>query len=360
MKEAFHTTEKMYRLVVESAPNAVVMADREGKIVLVNKQAEKLFGYKRKEMLGKPVELLLPSRFRTKHVQYRKGYTAAPETRKMGAGRDLFGMRKDGSEVPVEIGLNPIRSGSETYVLAAIVDITERRELQRKLAQNEALAAVGSMAAVMAHEIRNPLGSIVMAARSLTRGELGAEDRATVSSVLSMETERLNRTLQDFLQYARPREPKRELSDLNHLVKEIVQALTSDKDLVRKVRIAVSLDERLPRFSYDADQVRQVLWNLMLNGVQAIDGQGWLKISTSAEDGLASFSMIDSGPGIDPKTIERIFEPFFTTKKKGTGLGLAIAQRIIQAHGGRIVVENEPKAGAKFRVIFPLRAAAGS
>lgn len=352
-REGLQHAEEIYRLAVESAPNAMVMADHAGRIVLVNTQTERLFGYNRKELIGKPVEILVPMRSRAKHKGYREGYTEKPETRSMGAGRDLFGVRKDGSEVPVEIGLNPIRTQSETFVLAAIVDITERRELQRRLSQNEALAAVGSMAAVVAHEIRNPLGSIVMAAKSLLRGGLDEGERDTVGKVLSEETQRLNRTLQDFLQFARPRELKRETVDLNGTVKEIVDALKADKDLVGKVRIDLSLDKALPPFPHDADQIRQVLWNLALNAVQAMEGKGRMRISTKAEPGQALFSVVDSGPGLDPRTVERLFDPFFTTKKKGTGLGLAIAKRIIQAHGGYINAENEPNTGARFTVRLP-------
>ncbi|MFI5362091.1 MAG: PAS domain S-box protein [Elusimicrobiota bacterium] len=346
--------EGRFRLVVEAAPNAMIMAGADGKIVLVNAQAEKLFGYRREELLGRAVEMLLPAHLRERHRGHRGGYMAAPQTREMGAGRDLYGVKKDGTEVPVEIGLNPVGEGSERYILASIVDITERRELQRQLTKSEALAAVGAMSAVLAHEIRNPLSSIVMAARSLGQGDLSGEDLSTVVAVLSKESERLNRTLTEFLQYSRPREVKRELSDLNRQVSEIVSALGADKELASRVRIDVSLDPRLAAFPYDADQIRQVLWNLMLNGIQAMNGQGRLKVATGVEDGDAAFTVADSGPGIDAESIDRIFEPFFTTKKQGSGLGLAIAQRIVAAHGGRILAENVPSGGARFRILFPL------
>lgn len=355
IKSGTPQSEEIYRLAMESAPHAMVMADRRGKIVLVNRQTEAMFGYTRQELIGQAVEILVPQRSREKHRDYREGYSQAPQTRKMGAGRDLFGVHKSGREIPVEIGLNPFEVDSQTFVLAAVVDITERRELQNRLAQSEALAAVGSMAAVMAHEIRNPLGSIVMAAKSLGREDLSPSDRKVVGGVLAEESQRLNRTLQDFLQYARPREPKRDLSDLNQTVAEIVSALKSDQQLLSRVELDVSLDKGLSPFPHDADQLRQVLWNLILNGIQAMDGKGRLRIRTGADAGQATCRVVDSGPGIAPESLERIFDPFYTTKKKGTGLGLAIAQRIILAHGGRILAENEPEAGARFSVILPLK-----
>lgn len=346
--------EERFRLAVEAAPNAMVMTGGDGRIVLANAQAERLFGYTQAEFLGQSIELLVPERLRSGHKGYREGFVSRPEARPMGAGRDLFGRRKDGREVPIEIGLNPIRSGGETLVLAAIVDITERRELQRRVAQSEALAAVGSMAAILAHEIRNPLGSIVMAARSLEHGDLTEEDRRTVSAVLTEESQRLNRTLQDFLLFARPREPKLESADLNALVRETAKALRSDAELLGKVALEVAQAPDLPRFPHDPDQVRQVLWNLLLNGLQATGGRGRLSVATTLEGGEAAVRVRDSGPGIDPSVLERIFDPFFTTKKKGTGLGLAICRRIAQAHGGRLTVENAPGAGACFTLYLPL------
>jgi PAS domain S-box-containing protein len=346
--------EERFRLAVEAAPNAMVMTGGDGRIVLANAQAEKLFGYAQAELLGQPIELLVPERYRGGHGAHRSSFAAQPSARAMGAGRDLFGRRKDGREVPIEIGLNPIRSGAETFVLAAIVDITERRELQRRVAQSEALAAVGSMAAILAHEIRNPLGSIVMAARSLEHGDLTDEDRKTVSTVLTEESQRLNRTLQDFLLFARPREPKLEAADLNALVLETAKALRSDAELLGKVALEVSPSPELPPFPHDPDQVRQVLWNLLLNGLQASGGRGRLSVSTSVRGEEAAVQVRDSGPGIDPSVIERIFDPFFTTKKKGTGLGLAICRRIAHAHGGRLTVENAPGSGACFTLLLPL------
>lgn len=347
-------TPETYHLLVEHAPSAVVLADAEGTIILVNKKTEELFGYSRDEMLGKPVELLLPESARERHRGYRHGYMTAPEARDMGAGRDLHGRRKDGREVPVEIGLNPIPAPQGMHILAAIVDITERKRLEERLAQSEALAAVGSMAAILAHEIRNPLGSIVMAARSLDHGDLTPEDRKTVSNVLTEESQRLNRTLQDFLLFARPRPPKLERADLNQLAEETAAALRSDAQLLGAATLELALDPALPPFPHDADQVRQVLWNLLLNGVQAMGGRGRLRLSTAAESGRAVLRVDDSGPGIDPSMLERIFDPFFTTKKKGTGLGLAICRRIALAHGGAMSADEAPSGGARFTLSLPL------
>jgi PAS domain S-box-containing protein len=347
--------EDLYRLVVESAPSAMIMADSKGLITLFNKQAEQLFRYAREEIIGQPIEKLLPPSLRKRHESYRRSYHEDPQTRRMGAGRDLFGMRKDGKEVPVEIGLNPIRTDEGDFVLASIVDISERKDLQAKIERTEALAAVGSMAAVLAHEIRNPLGSVVMAAKALVRGDLEEQDRKTASEILHLESQRLSRVLQDFLQYARPREPARQICDLNDLALEILRALKADDGLLTTVQIVEELDASLAPFAFDPDQVRQVVWNLLLNAVEAMERKGTLTVATEARDGKAIFSVTDSGPGIKPDVLEKVFDPFFTTKSQGTGLGLATTKRIIEAHGGRITAENVSGAGACFRIVLPIK-----
>lgn len=265
-------------------------------------------------------------------------------------------LRVDGALRYVRSVASMIRgsSGKVEKLVGTVQDVTELRELEKKLAQNRALAAVGSMAAVVAHEIRNPLGSIVMAGKALARAGLSDGDRRTISSVLSAESERLQRTLQEFLEYVRPQEPRLEISDFNGQVEEIIGVLTSQKDVLRGIRIEVSLAKKLPPFPYDPDQIRQVLWNLLLNGIEAMNGNGRLEVSTSLGWGQAVFCVVDSGPGIDPQCLDKIFEPFFTTKKKGTGLGLAVARRIVEAHGGRILAGNAPRGGARFQVFFPM------
>lgn len=353
-------SEERFRAVVEGTPNALVMTDGAGRIALVNAQAEKLFGWTRAEMIGRPIETLLPPRARVQHQAHREGFAAAPAARAMGAGRDLFGLRKDGTEVPLEIGLSPLKQGDETYVLASIIDITERRALERKLAHSETLATLGGMAAVMSHEIRNPLSSIVMAAGALARGGLEGEDLAQVMSILTGESRRLQRVLEDFLQYSRPREPRLELCDLNKTVREILAAAKSDPRLVGETQVKASLDPALREFAFDQDQIRQVLWNVIRNAFQALGGSGRVEVRTEARPGAAAVVVADTGPGIAREDLERIFTPFFTTKTKGTGLGLPISRNIARAHGGDIAAESASGRGCRFTLTLPLRARAAA
>ncbi len=226
-------------------------------------------------------------------------------------------------------------------------------EGQKRLMQSESLAAIGTMAAVVAHEIRNPLGSIVTAAKSLNRGDLGPEDRETLLSVLGTESERLNKTLKDFLEFARPRELRLEPGDLNQVIKEVLQAIRADSSLLGDIVFEENIDEGLARFRFDSDQIRQILWNLILNGIESMGGKGRLRIETRGERGAVRLVVGDTGPGIRPEELEKIFRPFHTTKKQGTGLGLAISQRIVKRHGGRIEVVSRPGEGAEFTVTLP-------
>lgn len=330
------------------------MINAAGDIVLINKQAEALLGYNRRELMGRKIEVLIPERYRQNHPGHREGFMAAPSARPMGLGRDLYALRKDGKEIPVEIGLTPIQIRGGRFVMAALVDLTERRLMERKLAHSQTLAAVGGMAAAMAHEIRNPLGSITMGAKALVRGGLGPEDLQQVMSVLVAESQRLNRTLDHFLQFSRPREPKPALGDLNALVHEVLAAVKADERVAGRARVREKLDRKLPRLAFDADLLRQVLWNLIRNGFQALEGKGLLEVETERRPSEAVIHVSDTGPGISEEQLPKLFSPFHTTKAKGTGLGLSISRNIVFAHGGEIKVESTPGRGSRFSVALPL------
>lgn len=332
----------------------MVMTGHDGRIVMVNSQTEKLFGYRRQDLVGRTVETLIPERHRKRHVGYRTGYAAKPQTRAMGAGRDLFGRRKDGSEVPIEIGLNPVETPQGRFVLASIIDITERKALEKRVAQSEALAAIGGMAAAVAHEIRNPLGSIVMGAKALSRGGLTQEDLDEVKTVLVNESQRLNRTLDDFLQFARPREPKLRPGDLNATAHEVLSAVCADEALVGRAGVAEERDPSLPPVRFDPDLIRQVLWNIIRNGLQALQGKGRLFVRTGKRAGQVFVQVEDSGPGIPRDQLEKVFMPFYTTKAKGTGLGLSISRNIVAAHGGDILIESRPGKGSRVSIVLPV------
>lgn len=331
--------------------DAMFYCGRDGVIVDVNDAFTRHYGWTREEAVGQNPRLL-----RSRHTTpqtYKEMWARILDPR-VGYWRgELVNRAKDGREVPVVLTITSVRdeSGALLGYVSNAADVGEIRRLQERVAQSEALAQLGQMAAVVAHEIRNPLGSIVMAARQLAGGSLPAEDRELVHKILRDESQRLNETLTSFLSYARPRPLRLERADLNALVSDVLRVLAPEGG--DGLRLEIELDAGLAPFMFDADQLRQVVWNLALNAAQALEGRGRVRVATGRRDGFAFVRVADDGPGVSVDAREHLFQPFRTTKAHGTGLGLAIADRIVRAHGGRIDVESEPGRGAAFTVLLP-------
>lgn len=238
--------------------------------------------------------------------------------------------------------------------LEIIRDVTEGKRLEEQLIESERMAAVGQLAAAVAHEIRNPLGTIVMATRELSGESLSDEDRQLLVEVLNKEADRLNNTLSDFLRFAHPRPPKVAPNDPNAMLQNILTILESDRALKRDISIVLCLDETVSLAPFDIDQMEQVIWNMVLNAIQAMEGKGTLTISSRCRDGFLSIAISDTGKGMKREELGRIFDPFYTTKKEGTGLGLSIAHRIIEAHRGTIAVDSTVGKGTSITITLPV------
>jgi len=331
--------------------DVIFYCGRDGTILDVNEAFTRHYGWTREEAVGQNPRLI------------RSRYTA-PDTYKEMWGRildpkigfwrgELVNCTRDGREIPVVLTITAVRDEKDEIVgyISNAMNVGELRRLQERVAQSEALAQLGQMAAVVAHEIRNPLGSIVMAARQLAGSTLPASDREMVLKILRDESTRLSETLTNFLAYARPRPLKLDRSDFNGLVAEISRVVAGSDG--RRPDLQTTLDPKLAPFRFDADQIRQVVWNIALNAVQAVENRGKVRMTTGHKDGFAFLRVEDDGPGIAPGAMEELFQPFKTTKSHGTGLGLAIADRIVRAHGGRIEIESAPGHGAAFTVRLP-------
>jgi PAS domain S-box-containing protein len=324
--------------------------DREGTIRDVNESFSRHYGWSRAEAIGQNPRII---RSRITNQETYKEMWGRILDPKVGFWRgELINRARDGREIPVILTITAVRDEKKEIVgyISNAVDVGELRRLQERVAQSEALAQLGQMAAVVAHEIRNPLGSIVMAARQLAGEALTADDRDLVLKILRGESQRLNETLTNFLTYARPRPLKLDRGDLNVLVAEVARVLSGDGG--RKLDLKIKLDAGLAPFPFDLDQIRQVTWNIALNALQAAEEKA-VRVMTGRRDGFAYLRVEDAGPGIAPAAREDLFQPFKTTKTHGTGLGLAIADRIVRAHGGRIEVESAPGRGAAFTVLLP-------
>ena len=254
------------------------------------------------------------------------------------------------------LGCSPVRQpDGEVFVLELVTDVTERERLQARLTEAERLAAAGELAAGVAHEIRNPLAAIVNATTLLGAEEtLTVDERAHTLGIVRKEARRLNRILSDFLVFARPREPKRLTGDIREVVDHVAALIRDNPGRAAEVELDVRVDADVPPFTFDADQVTQVLYNIALNGVEAMDGRGRLTIAVARSGASAAIAISDTGRGLPAEERRRVFEPFYSKKTGGTGLGLTIARRIVSAHGGRIDIDSAPGRGACFTVFLPL------
>ena len=256
----------------------------------------------------------------------------------------------------LELTCSPVRQpDGRVFLLELVSDVTERERMRSRLAEAERLASVGELAAGVAHEIRNPLTAIVNATTLLEREEtLTADDRAATTGAVRKEARRLNGILSDFLRFARPGEPKRVDGHLADVVTHVTALIGEHRAGGHRLALETRVDPDVPRFAFDSDQLTQVLWNISLNAIQAMKGEGRLLIHARREGDEAVIEVADTGPGIPPEDLRRIFEPFYSKRSGGTGLGLPIARRIVAAHGGQIDVQSVVGRGTQILIRLPV------
>jgi PAS domain S-box-containing protein len=346
--------ERMFQKMVESAPCAMIMIDARGRVALMNPQTEQMFGYSRSEIIGNTLEMLLPERLREAHQAHREAFGQAPAMRRMGAGRDLTARHKDGTEFPVEIGLNPVPGEESGFVLAAVTDITRRKSMERAL--QRAHADLEEFTSAASHDLKSPLRGIADLVDWIAE-DLAASKTSEVTHNLGRVKERvcrLERVVEDLLTYARsgPSCSEAVLIELPNLIENVleVQSPPSGFRIERSIEATPFVTVRTP--------LETVLRNLIGNAVQHHHReQGRIGIRVEDAGEFCVFTISDDGPGIPVAARERVFRIFQTLSppgNAGSGIGLALSKRLVESHGGRIAIESgEGGCGTSVRVWWP-------
>lgn len=377
---------EVYQLALEAAPSGIMVAGNRGEIHYVNQALADMFGYRTEDLLGKPVEILIPDQFVAAHRRHVENFAHSPQPRIMGTGRDLEGMTKDGRRFPVEIGLRPAQTSSGRVVVATVIDITRRKAIEERLHQHEEqleelvaartqelqdaqrekervmehliqaekMTAVGTLVSGIGHEINNPLYVLFATAEALANEENIAECRAYGDEILK-QAKNICETVKNLSLYTQPG-TRHDLQRVN--------IATSVADAVHLARRTLHGNEiefkisTIPALEILAksEEIQQVLFNIVRNAIQSIDGKGRVEINTVDDGDWVSVNIQDNGSGISNEHLNRVFDPFFTTKgpDQGEGLGLYIVRQIVTRYQGTIDAENAASGGTRFVIRFPI------
>jgi PAS domain S-box-containing protein len=347
--------EEMFRLAVEACPSGMVVIDGDGKMVMVNTEIEQQFGYRREELIGRSVEMLVPVRLRGQHIRHRNEFAVQAETRRMGAGRDLFGLRSDGTEFPVEVGLNPIPTDGGLLVLAVIVGTSERKRMDRL--KDEFVSTVS-------HELRTPLTSISGSLGLLVGQWSGKlpESAARLLAIAHKNSQRLVRLLNDILDIEKL-ESGRVVFNLTQVdVRLLVeQAIEDNRGFAEGYGVHVQLDAASGDgdVNADPDRLAQVITNLLSNAIKFSPADEEVLVAVEKIDDIVRISVRDHGSGVPADFKDHIFAKFAqadgtnSRQKGGTGLGLSIVKQIVERLGGDVGFDDAPGGGTIFHVELP-------
>ncbi len=355
-------SEAYFRMLLESAPDAMIIIDEQGKIAIANAQAGEMFGYRRREMLGQPVEMLLPERLREGHVGHRNGFTAQPRLRPMGPGLDLLARRQDGSEFPVEISLSPVRSDAGRFVSSVIRDVTERKRMEREIisARQEAERANKANSAFLAaasHDLRQPVQALSLlngALRRTVKDERALEMIENQEYSLTAMTNLLNSLLDISRLDAGAVSPELEDFPITRLIDRLSDELARQ---AQHVGLDFASSSCATVINSDPNLLAEIIQNFVSNAIRYTD-KGGVRLECVERNGQCVITVTDTGIGIEPDQLDEIFLEFHQCKapgasKEGFGLGLAIVKRLSDLLGLVINVTSDIGKGSSFSVSIP-------
>jgi protein-histidine pros-kinase len=355
-------SEAYFRMLLESAPDAMIIIDEQSKIAIANGQAEEMFGYKRHEMLGQPVEMLLPERLRKNHVSHRDGFAANPRLRPMGPDLNLLARRKDGSEFPVEISLSPVRSDAGQFVSSVIRDVTERRRMEGEIiaARQEAERANKANSAFLAaasHDLRQPVQALSLlngALRRTVKDERALEMIDNQEYSLIAMTNLLNSLLDISRLDAGAVSPELEDFPITRLIDRLSDEFARQ---AQHVGLDFASSSCATVINCDPNLLAEIIQNFVSNAIRYTE-KGGVRLDCSERDGFCVITVTDTGIGIEPDQLDEIFREFHQCKvpgasKEGFGLGLAIVKRLSDLLGLTINVTSEIGKGSSFGVSIP-------
>ena len=370
--------DEFYQQLWDGTPDAVLLVDDQGKIILSNEKVEKIFGYSADDVIGEAIEKLIPSRF-CKHQDHFSGFMKFPHKRETLTVSGLIGLKKDGNEFHADISLRPIANSENKMVFTYVRDMTDRltveeenKQLQEQLFQSQKIAALGQLTGGIAHDFNNILAAIdgytQLSLSALSKDGKTADDLEGYISEIHSACSQGSELIKQMMAFSRKGKPHEQVLMPWPLVKDTLKMLYAT--LPSSIETEVSFANDLPRISFDPVQFQQVITNLCINARDAMGGIGRLEVSLSSTDlagaccsscgvmfsgEFVEIKINDSGCGISQETMEQMFKSLFTTKDvdKGTGMGLAVVHGIVHQHGGHVLVESSPGEGATFRLLLP-------
>ena len=340
--------------IIQSAMDAIVTVDDEQDVILFNQAAERMFQCSVADAIGRPLERFIPARFRAAHHLHVHAFGQSGATsRKMGQLGTVMGIRADGEEFPIEAAISHFTVEGKKHYTVIIRDVTERDRLNAQLRRAERLAELGTLASGMAHEIGTPMNVILGRAEYLMERAKEEPLKKGLQTIVS-QVERITRVMNQLLAFARRKPMERRAFDLRQTIQDNLE-IFQERLAQNRITVDTSFAASCPPVFADADQMSQVVINLVMNAIHAMPNGGHLQIAVSPDKGMVKLTVADTGHGIPQEVFANIFEPFFTTKEfgKGTGLGLTVVKGIIEEHQGMIAVDSQPGKGTIFTIYLP-------